>query len=597
MRIGHFFSGMRTLWRLTEIEHQRLLLSVWWLFIAESLSLVTPLVFGKILDILSRMAESDVQRKMYAFAAILVISNILLLLVRRFLQEPTFLKALIHLERRWPIEAHQKLLGLSMAYHEQENTGKTISKVTKGVEKLVRITGDVFWSLIPAIFTLVLSAITMFFLDWRLAVIFTMPIIPVLCISAISHARFRPEWEIWENMRDRSVGVFCGSIINVRTVQAFVAESRESLAHGDIRCEMQQRDELACLAQQRYLFAMEMVLRVSFVAVIVAGFLFVSLGWNTPGTIAFFAITGSAMQNSFWQTIQVCTQIARDLVSAEQLQTLLGENMFVADSGRGAIPTSSDGELSLCDVSIVHQGKEMPTLSDIHISIQAGEMIAFVGKSGSGKSTLADLILRMYDPTAGEVTLNGVDIRKIDRAWYRGRFAYVPQNIGIFDGTILENVVYANPSATEHEIDEALKASCLDEQFADKGRFPLGLLTEVGERGVRLSGGECQRIGVARAYIALLSGASTLILDEATSSLDSASERVVQRFMEELRTRRSVTIIVIAHRLSTIQKADKIYVLDEGRIVEKGDHNSLLQKNGLYSRLVELQRIGEIGEG
>ena len=218
-------------------------------------------------------------------------------------------------------------------------------------------------------------------------------------------------------------------------------------------------------------------------------------------------------------------------------------------------------------------------------------MIAFVGKSGSGKTTLVKLLLRAYDPVSGSIMLDGQDIRSLQRGWYRRLFASVRQDVDVFDGTIRDNVAYSHPDATDQEVEQAARAAHLGAVIDEKDRFPLGLMTIVGERGIRLSGGEKQRVGIARAYLHLLKGARFLVLDEATSSLDSQAERAIQDMVNRIRQEQRITVIAIAHRLSTIKLADRIYVLQQGRITEQGTHHELTSLGGIYANLVHLQQL------
>jgi len=351
-----------------------------------------------------------------------------------------------------------------------------------------------------------------------------------------------------------------------------------------------------CLRIQRYYFVMEMVLGLSFLFTIIVGLYFVYRGWGTVGTVSYVFITGNATLQSLWSMIQIYTRLLRDLVAAERMHALLSEDIDVANVHAGVIPESPIREIAFRDTSIEYSGKTLSALEKVNVTMTPGQMYALVGPSGAGKSTFVNLLARMYDPTDGSITVNGRDAREVDRDWYRKRFAFVPQDVEIFDGTVRQNIAYAHPNASEEWLARAVEASCLSELVSGSGRFPDGLETQVGERGVRLSGGEKQRVGIARAYIALLAGAEVLVLDEATSSLDSGSEKVVQDFIERLRREHEMIIVAIAHRLSTIQKADKIFVLDSGRIVETGDHKQLLKKNGLYKRLVDLQKLGELRE-
>jgi subfamily B ATP-binding cassette protein MsbA len=221
-------------------------------------------------------------------------------------------------------------------------------------------------------------------------------------------------------------------------------------------------------------------------------------------------------------------------------------------------------------------------------------MVALVGESGGGKTTAMKMLNRTYDPQEGSITFDGLDLREFDRDWLRQRIAVVKQHIDIFDGSIATNVSYPNPHVSEEQIWRALAYAHIDHEIRNPEKFPQGIYTKVGDRGIKLSGGQQQRIGIARALIAIFNGADILLLDEYSSDLDALSEKEIQPIIDMLRDEHNITVVVVAHRLATIQKADMIYVIRNGEIVESGDHNRLLTKNGLYSELVKLQQIGEL---
>ncbi len=563
----------------------------------EGIGLGFPLLFRALVDQLPSVIVHGITGGIFAIVVAMFVARVVMLLLRRFIQEPLFLRAHIRLENLWPTQAHEKLLALSLRYHERENTGSKIAKVIKGVEKLVSMLDDGFYTLLPALLYTLFNLVVMFVLDWRLGLLFFLPLIPVVWINLKSHERFYADWVRWEELKEQSVGRFCQSILNVRTVQSFVRERAEASSHRDLREAMRVLDTNICLRLQRYHFAMEMVYGLSFISTIVVGMYFVYLGWSTVGTVSYLFITGYATLQSVWSMIQVYTRILRDLVAAERLYTLLNEDVDVANEAPGVMLGEGSGAITLGDVSVIYPSKTQPALDSLSLTIHPGEMLALVGRSGSGKSTLANVLARVYDPTNGTVAINGVDARTVDRGWYRQRFAFVPQDVDLFDGTIRYNITYAYPDASDELVGRAVEAACLDTLVSDFARCPDGLSTQVGERGVKLSGGEKQRVGIARAYVALLAGARVLVLDEATASLDSVSERVVQGFIERLRAEaKDLTIVAIAHRLSTIYKADRIHVLSGGRIAEDGTHEQLLRRNGLYAELVALQQMGELRE-
>ncbi len=595
--LAYFTRGVKTFWTLIATERKAILTTLALLILCQTLGLASPLLFSELLDYLPHVVRDGVGPRVYLLAGSMLVAVGTMLVVRRFVWEPLFLRSIIRLENYWPQLAQKKLLALSVGYHERENTGKKIAKVNKGVEKLVGMLGDLFWALLPALFYLVINGIIILVRDWRLGLILLLPFIPAIWFYLQSYKLFFPMWEEWECAKEKAVGYFCQSILNIRTVQAFVAEKREEEMHGDVRERMRSMDTSVSVRMQRYFFGMEATLQVAFIGTLLLGFFFVYWGWSTVGTVAYIAITGNATIQSVWSIIHVYTRMMRDLVAAERMHALLLEDVDVANTATGVVPAHVRGTLAFEHVTHTYPGRQEPVLRDFNLEIAPGEMLAFVGRSGSGKTTAANLLLRTLDPSSGGITIDGVDARSVDRDWYRKRFAHVQQDVEVLECSIRENIAYGVPGASEEAVLRAVEAACLSDVLSDRKRFPDGLDTEVGERGVRLSGGERQRVGIARAYLALLAGdAKVLVLDEATASLDSESERVVQRFIGELRKQRGVTIVAIAHRLSTIREADRICVLDSGVISEIGTHDELLRENGLYHRLVQLQTLGELRE-
>ncbi len=305
-------------------------------------------------------------------------------------------------------------------------------------------------------------------------------------------------------------------------------------------------------------------------------------GHMSPGSFTAFMVALGMASQSLRQLANLQTVFAEGLAAARRLFSALDVQPEVREQANAPLLPKGRGDIAFEHVSFTYDDAG-PTLSDITLEVRRGETVALVGPSGGGKTTLLNLIPRFYDATEGRVTIDGHDIRSVTLASLRDRIALVTQEPFLFDDTIRANIAYARPTASQEEIEQAaLEAAAHDFILT----LPKGYKTQVGEAGARLSGGQRQRIAIARAF---LKDAPILLLDEATSALDTESEAQVQAALKRLMAGRAT--ILIAHRLSTVRGADRIYVIDQGRIVETGDHQSLLRKRGLYSRLAKTQDL------
>lgn len=594
---SYFMRSMKALWKLLGTEQRSLRRVVLWGIGIRALALLTPLFMKMIFDEMhTRSPEQLLNQTVWWLISGLVVGQVISLVLHHFYKERRFLASMIKLENWWPVQAQAKLLELSMSYHERENTGKKIAKINKGVDRLVEVMTQLFWDFFPQLFYLFINIVVICIMDWRIGLIFCLPFIPAGWLNLQLYRRYYHDWDTWEKQKELSQGYFCQSLINVSTVQHFGQEERENSRLAQVRGDMARLDWGIARGIQWWFFAIGLILHLSFIGTVVAGLWFVSQGLSTVGTIVYVLATGSVSIEALWGLIHTYARIMRSLVSVERMQQLLDEPVEVTNAPDAITPAAVTGRVQFTNACFRYPGKDADVLHDFSLSVPPGSMTALVARSGEGKTTVIRLLCRMYDITGGTITLDGLDIRRIDLPWYRRLFAVVQQDVDIFDGSLEENISYPWPQASDHDIHQAVVAAHLQTVISDHQRFPAGLATQVGERGVRLSGGERQRVGIARAYLALLHGARFLILDEATSSLDSEAERAIQAMVDQLRQQQQLSIIAIAHRLSTIRRADTICVLGEGGILEQGNHADLLRQNGLYARLVDLQQLGELEE-
>jgi len=383
------------------------------------------------------------------------------------------------------------------------------------------------------------------------------------------------------------VGVRAAEVLGaMKVVQAFGQEKRELARFGEAV------ERTFATARRRILIrsaltAVVIVLVLGgLTALMWQGALGVAAGRISGGTIAAFVLTGGLVAGSFQALTEVYGDLVRGAGAAERLSELLNVTPEISAPARPiAMPNPPRGQIAFQNVSFRYPSRpEIAALSDFSLSVEPGETVAIVGPSGAGKSTLFLLAERFYDPQAGMVRIDGVPLREADPAQVRARMALVPQEGVLFASSARDNLRYGKPGASDEEIWAAARAANAEEFLKD---LPEGLDTFLGEDGTRLSGGQRQRIAIARA---LLRDAPILLLDEATSALDAESERLVQDALDRLMQSR--TTLVIAHRLATVRQADRIIVMEQGRIVEQGTHASLSAEGGLYARLARLQFDG-----
>jgi ATP-binding cassette subfamily B protein len=369
----------------------------------------------------------------------------------------------------------------------------------------------------------------------------------------------------------------------IRTLQAF---TNEPLATGRFAGAVEaafQAARSSIFARSLLTFFAIFTIFSSVVAVLWFGSRDVLSGAMSPGTLGQFLLYSVFAAGALGALSEVWGELSQAAGAAERLTELLAEEPAVATPvSPKPLPATPLGEVEFRDVSFTYPSRpDLPALHNLSFAVKSGEKIALVGPSGAGKSTIFSLILRFYDPQSGSVLVDGIDVAEADPEAVRARTAIVPQDVTIFAATASDNIGFGKPGAGRPAIEAAARDAFADEFIR---KLPGGYDAEVGERGVTLSGGQRQRIAIARA---ILRDAPILLLDEATSALDAESESAVQAALERLMQGR--TSIVIAHRLATVLKADRILVMDEGRIVEEGTHATLVAKGGLYARLAELQ--------
>ncbi|MCC6348092.1 MAG: ABC transporter ATP-binding protein [Candidatus Eisenbacteria bacterium] len=470
---------------------------------------------------------------------------------------------------------------LSLDFYHGRRSGALISRLTNDVEALRSTLAVSISNLLKDGLTLAGSLAIVFMASWRLA-LFAMVVVPpaALALVVIGRKMRRRSGRAQERMADLT-SVLQESIAGVRVVQAFGMEAYEGR-----RFERANSGYYAAFVRLRRVSAAAKPL--SELAVIVVA---VAIAWM--GAREIFHVE-SLPPSRFFQFVTALLATISPIKSLSEMNSTIAIGIGAADRVFGLLDTPATiadrpGAKSLApfsdairyeDVSFEYD-RGAPVLRNLTFTVGHGEVVALVGASGAGKSTTLDLLARFYDPSAGRITFDGVDLRDASLGSLRGQLGIVTQETILFHDSVRANIAYGLTNASDAEVERAARAAHAHDFVS---RLPEGYETVVGDRGVRLSGGERQRLAIARA---LLRNPPLLLLDEATSALDSESERLVQEALERLM--RDRTVLVIAHRLSTVQHAGRILVFDGGRIVQQGDHTRLLAEDGPYRRLHDLQ--------
>lgn len=472
------------------------------------------------------------------------------------------------------------MMGMPMSFFDRNNTGALLSKVTYDAGQVSSAASSTLVALIREGITVIGLLGMMFYHSWKLSLIFFLvgPVVGVL-LSVISRRFRRVSRQIQQAM---------GHITT--STEQMLRGHKEVLMFGGQAVESQRFDNVSNhMRQQNMKMVVVDALGSSLVQVIASSALTVLLiaasmpgviSELTPGTFSLILTSMMMLLKPLKSLTQINNQFQRGIAASQSLFELIDQPLE-EDTGTRALSQAS-GRIEFRDVTFTYPTKEQPALRHVSLVIEPGKTVALVGRSGSGKSTIASLLTRFYDIDSGEILLDGHDIREYRLRDLRRQFALVSQHVHLFNDTVASNIAYAAAGEfSQEQIAQAARVANAEEFIL---KMPQGYQTVIGENGANLSGGQRQRLAIARA---LLRNTPILLLDEATSALDTESERHIQAALDNLA--RDRTTLVIAHRLSTIEKADEILVVDDGRIIERGDHASLMAKNGAYAQLRNTQ--------
>ncbi|MEF8872383.1 MAG: ABC transporter ATP-binding protein [Haloarculaceae archaeon] len=566
-------------------------------------------IFARVLDLLPPLllavAIDAVFRREAAFSLWLVPESWLpatdtgqLWLTGGVIAASFLLAAVFHYTRNWGwnrfaqgvqhdirTDTYDKMQRLNMDYFADRQTGELMSVLSNDVNRLEKFLNDGMNSVSRLVIMVLGIAVILFALNWQLALVALLPV-PIIALFTKKFIEIiQPKYA---EVRS-SVGSLNSRLENnlggIQVIKTSNTESYESERVEDVSEDYYDANWDAIRTRITFFPGLRLVAGLGFVITFIVGGFWVFDGRVTEGQfVAFILYT----QRFIWpmaQFGQIINMYQRAYASAERVFGLMDTPDRIGQK-EGAKPlTVTNGDVEYDDVTFGYDDE--PIVEDVSFEVDGGDTVALVGPTGAGKSTAVKLLLRLYDVDEGAVRVDGTDVRDVTVPSLRRQMGYVSQETFLFYGTVRDNIAYGSPSTTDEDIRAAAKAAEADEFVRN---LPDGYDTMVGERGVKLSGGQRQRVAIARA---ILKDPAILVLDEATSDVDTETEMLIQRSLDRLTEDR--TTLVIAHRLSTIKDADQIIVLDDGRVVERGTHDSLLDEDGLYANLWAVQ-AGEIDD-
>ena len=478
------------------------------------------------------------------------------------------------------VRTYHHLQQLSLRYYDTHQTGSLLSTITSDVQTIQGFASSDTLGILVDLLTIVGMLFIMFWLNWDFTLI-AVAIAPfmLLLVSRFKKAVKKATHEVRKE-QSKIVSVVEQGLQSMRVVKAF---GRQDLAEADLAEASHATVDAALKARRvKALLSPIVTVTVALCTAIVLwrGSYLILAGVMTAGALTVFLSYLTKFFKPVQDLAKMTNAIAQAAVGVERVRAILDADTVIPERPGARVPPEIKGEIEFEHVAFSYSA-ESPVLTDVSFHIQPGQMVGVVGPTGGGKSTIVSLIPRFYDPIAGAVKIDGVDVRDFKTLALRDQIGYVLQETVLFEGTVRDNIAYGRKGVTEEQILEAAKLANADEFIA---RMPHGYDTIVGERGDTLSGGQRQRIGIARAIIR---NNPILILDEPTAALDTESERLVIEALERLMKGR--TVITIAHRLSTIRDANKIIVLKGGVVAEQGTHDELVARGGVYAELYRIQ--------
>ena len=576
LRTDRLWTSLRRIFTLAYPYRYRLAGALLLTVVGSVVALVVPLGLRELVDAVFKAANRALLDRLTLALVVLFVIRAGASFGGRYLLGWTGERVVADLRKRVYRHLHRQ----SLRFFSNNRTGDLTSRLTNDVGSVRSAVTNALSDLLNQSLSLVGSVVLMVVLNWRLSLIIFL-VVPAVTVFAVYFGR--KIRKLSRNIQDRladTTAVAEEALAAIRVVKAFARSDYEVKRYNDAVEELFGESKYQVLVSALFSATVGLLFFGALVAIFWYGGIEVLAGRLTTGDLVAFVFYAFNIARSVGGLSRLYSTFNSAAGATERLFELLQTEPDVQDAPDATPLPRVDGRVRFADVTFAYE-EGHPVLRGLNVEVEPGETVALVGPSGAGKSTFVSLIPRFYDPQEGRITVDGHDLRAVTVQSLREQIAAVSQTVHLFNTSIRENIRYGQLDASDEAIVEASRAANAHEFIVD---LPDGYDATVGERGVKLSGGQQQRVAIARA---LLRDARLLLLDEATSSLDSASEALVQEALDRLMEGR--TTFIIAHRLSTVQGADRILVLEEGRIVQTGTHEDLLQQRGLYRDLASYQ--------
>ena len=569
---------IKTLWQYLKKYRKNVYFIVFISLIASSISAVIPYIYGRLVDFATKFS-SNINSILWILGLWLFLTLLSNWISRYSDKKGTVVAVNASNDLLLDLSGH--ILRLPIGFHKDKKMGEILQRIGRASDFFETIINQILFDFAPGILRVIAGIGILAYVEWRLAIAIFIVVVLYIIATLIKVKSIIKTQRTMNRSYEKGFGDLYNATYNVQVVKSSVAEKIEekrSNRNFGIIAEKVTKFMSAWLSMSAW---QQTIFGVGFVAIFGAGIILLRNGVISAGELIMFVGYISLVQQPIAQLANNYRTIKRGMAVINRAMKL--KNIKTEKYEEGKELRDIKGEVEFKNVSFAYKKGKM-ILGDIDFRINPGEIVALVGKSGVGKSTLVDLLSRYYSPTKGRILIDGHDIEKVKLQSLRKYIAIVPQEISLFNDTIKNNIAYGKRNAGMRKIIEVTQAANAHE-FIDK--FPKKYKQIVGERGIKLSVGQKQRVAIARA---LLRDPRILILDEATSALDSVSEKLVQEALARLIKGR--TTFIVAHRLSTIRHADKIFVFEKGRIVERGTHSELIAKqNGIYRKFYMMQSV------